>query len=990
MTSLLSRGPRGARVFGALSGLPLLANLALSGLALAQDGAMPPDWQRHDFRGASFGLPADWNAVQQSDSALAFSAGTAQAQKGPGFGVTLTAMPRSMVKGLEPLGEETIGGWQFTHYRGTETPDGEARIEGDVLISALPVLGNEHIAIVRSTYDDSIAAHQDLFDQIMTSLTLPPADGPWREPVLGGVMQAPLPDAWKDYRPDDNATARFTRIDPRGAVTLIRYDAADQDWSSWTYRVEERTPGQPVTFLGQPARLYDWAKPQDSYGDESDDLEGVRLYVMETCLPGGAPVAVLVEGMAAFQTSGTVQNLLDGLLYTPGPGALPCADAVFPVPETSAEAAVRRVDTGDSLLVRPVPQPDWAAQTLGALSFAVPTHWTGGPVDGGLAFMSSQGEYELYFGTTPDAPIQTDRQPEAVIDGQRFVVVHQADGEVLISMAPIATQGHLVVTLRGGMAKGPGFIDILATMKLDVPQVQPVTAQGLGGLVDYTVPVGWTVAETPDSVTLMADDARGYFTILRGAALLAPDGMAGLVRLRSHGDFESLAGLELSGYAWEGTVPEFIDKGVRDPGYHRLWISRTCLPGGEAFAVAFGGVQRFREGKTLARLKSDLAFHLPEGTAECDGPRSAGLILDPETDMVTGPMVDPAAMPPAPTVAEDAPVQPAPVTAPEPEPAAEPAPQVAPPPPPVLAAPPPSPPPPPMAEPDVFLAEEGGYSRYTNGRYGTAISYPSSYFTAQPPPGNGDGRTFVSADGSAQFMVFAQYDAMELGQAGLQQFDRDMAGTDQITHSAEGLGWYEMAGLSEGSAFYRKVLVSQDGFVQVFEISYPQAQIAEFEPVIRYMADGFGPLVDVPMDGVAEGGENQMFEAVSYPAVNIGALFTPARGTDLRKVLADTARVPVEGLLQQPVIFVISVLNTDGTWAYLQGTPVRPNGKPINWKATPYANDIAQGVMSDTVMSLMLNVDGEWVMMMEAFGPTDVAWVDWLDLYGLPEALFTP
>ena len=84
-------------------------------------------------------------------------------------------------------------------------------------------------------------------------------------------------------------------------------------------------------------------------------------------------------------------------------------------------------------------------------------------------------------------------------------------------------------------------------MKIDVPVPLSITARGLGGLVEYIVPVDWTVTDTSDSVTLMADDVRGYFTILRGAALPAPDGMAGLVPLRSNGDFVTLARLEMSG-----------------------------------------------------------------------------------------------------------------------------------------------------------------------------------------------------------------------------------------------------------------------------------------------------------------------------------------------------------------------------------------------------------------------------------------------------------
>ena len=269
----------GRGVSGGGLGLCLLA-----GVAMAQEAGLPADWLRHEFRGASFALPAGWTEVQNSDGGLGYVAGTTEAQKGPGFGVTLSAMPRSMVEGLEPLGEVTLGGWTFNHFRGSETPDGAATIEGDVLVSTVPVLENAHIAIIQSAYDDPIATHEALFAQIMATVQLPASDGPWREPVLGGVMQAPYPAAWRDYHAENNHYVEFKRIDPRGAISLIRYDAAVEDWESWTYHVEDRSAGERVTFMNEPARLYDWAKPQDSYGDDSDDLERVRLYVEKKLL----------------------------------------------------------------------------------------------------------------------------------------------------------------------------------------------------------------------------------------------------------------------------------------------------------------------------------------------------------------------------------------------------------------------------------------------------------------------------------------------------------------------------------------------------------------------------------------------------------------------------------------------------------------------------------------------------------------------------------
>ena len=117
---------------------------------------------------------------------------------------------------------------------------------------------------------------------------------------------------------------------------------------------------------------------------------------------------------------------------------------------------------------------------------------------------------------------------------------------------------------------------------------------------------------------------------------------------------------------------------------------------------------------------------------------------------------------------------------------------------------------------------------------------------------------------------------------------------------------------------------------------------------------------------------------------------TPARGTDLRKALMAAAREPIEAEIGQSIVFVASVLRTDGTWAYLQAVPHNPDGSPIDWAKTPFAAEMKKGVMSDTAMVLMRKVQGEWTVNDYIFGPTDVYWLNWANAYELDEALFMP
>ena len=127
---------------------------------------------------------------------------------------------------------------------------------------------------------------------------------------------------------------------------------------------------------------------------------------------------------------------------------------------------------------------------------------------------------------------------------------------------------------------------------------------------------------------------------------------------------------------------------------------------------------------------------------------------------------------------------------------------------------------------------------------------------------------------------------------------------------------------------------------------------------------------------------------VSQPAPSYGPFSTPARGTEERKQIMDAARSPIASDIGQSVIFIVDILRSDGHWAYLQATPVQPNGKPIDWTTTRYAEDWQVDAMSDTVMVLLSTDGGAWHAVDHIVGPTDVYWYGWIDQYQLPEALF--
>ncbi len=130
--------------------------------------------------------------------------------------------------------------------------------------------------------------------------------------------------------------------------------------------------------------------------------------------------------------------------------------------------------------------------------------------------------------------------------------------------------------------------------------------------------------------------------------------------------------------------------------------------------------------------------------------------------------------------------------------------------------------------------------------------------------------------------------------------------------------------------------------------------------------------------------------AGSAQAEALGPLHTPARGSAERAQIMDAARVPVVAEIGLPVVFVVDILNSDGTWAYLDARPQNPDGTEIKWSHTLLADAMAMGIMSNEVMVLLHHEGKGWVVTEYFMGPTDVAWYGWIDSYGLPERLFRP
>lgn len=129
--------------------------------------------------------------------------------------------------------------------------------------------------------------------------------------------------------------------------------------------------------------------------------------------------------------------------------------------------------------------------------------------------------------------------------------------------------------------------------------------------------------------------------------------------------------------------------------------------------------------------------------------------------------------------------------------------------------------------------------------------------------------------------------------------------------------------------------------------------------------------------------------AIMQAAARDAAVRVPPKGSPLRALLLDTARPAFEKEVGPPVEFVVKTLNVWEEWAFGDVRLQRPGGKPIDWRRTKFAEDIAQGVFETGSNFFLLQRTGDgWMLAELAIGPTDVAWDWWRQQRKLPYELF--
>ncbi|EFV12229.1 hypothetical protein [Segniliparus rugosus] len=103
--------------------------------------------------------------------------------------------------------------------------------------------------------------------------------------------------------------------------------------------------------------------------------------------------------------------------------------------------------------------------------------------------------------------------------------------------------------------------------------------------------------------------------------------------------------------------------------------------------------------------------------------------------------------------------------------------------------------------------------------------------------------------------------------------------------------------------------------------------------------------------------------------------------------LAVGSSVLVEGLGKLAKL-ALKGLHVSDDWAFVYGDIKEPDGRPIDYAGTRFAEAAANGGKSQRYAVLLQKVGNSWTLVDSAIGPTGLAWQDWSSRYGAPSEIF--
>lgn len=116
--------------------------------------------------------------------------------------------------------------------------------------------------------------------------------------------------------------------------------------------------------------------------------------------------------------------------------------------------------------------------------------------------------------------------------------------------------------------------------------------------------------------------------------------------------------------------------------------------------------------------------------------------------------------------------------------------------------------------------------------------------------------------------------------------------------------------------------------------------------------------------------------------------YTPPPGDPERQAIMDALRTPVERDLRKRVLFKVDRLKVQEGWAFMRGTPLRPDGRAMDYHDTPYQQAIDADSFEDWICALLYWRNGQWQVAQYMIGATDKTYEGWDRQFGAPLLIF--
>ncbi|UJW87287.1 hypothetical protein [Devosia sp. SL43] len=792
----------------------------------------PADWQAVSFRTLTAALPPEFQLGDDADDGRMWFLGDMATHKGVIFGFTLGS-ERDIFPDHAEIHVDRAVTLDGVAYRWREiTADlGDGTMADLLLLSSVdPVDGDESQLITGTTIGVSFEENRQMLETAIGTIrigTAPPPPETQDGTALDGLVIYSVPEDWNVLTSQGGLQVGFWPQVYSGYIGIARGEAVT-GIDGLQHDIPEDIELQAAEVLGQIADSYYWDGTEDEFQFGGAMVPGMFTYYRLLRCVDGDPVMVTLVGARGWAWEDEFYAVLDGITLDADKLTSCSRDDVgsagAPLPQEDIPAAEPSVP-----VAAPVPAPGAAAAAVtgspvdvGGVTFLLPEGWkVTYDTQDDKQFVSPDGRWTLLsFWWLPDEPLLgytditsvenlvLDHEPvmrisswfegfrtvqtvteRARSDGKRFMFTVEGqsatDSEITSVVAALTANLHL----QGGFDPSK-MVDPLAAAALATQPAAPSTLAdespgGVGRVVDFADgPQGWI----GDHATLTAERSGGP----SGGGVLkafAPgDGVNGylIAPPQMLGDWVGAQGMTVTIRTESGTYVAPFDYGGRGDIYIES-RGRTAaidfpLPVGTAWtteAIRFDAPGwRLSGAASMAELLADVtALHVRIEFLSGDATAWVSRI-----ELVGG---DAAAA---------------------------------------------------LVPPN----GDAGWTAYVNARFGTTIEYPSGLLAMQQAPDNDDGRTFRSPDGTVTLLVFGQYNIDGLDGPAMVARDRDWGDYGEVTYQSAKSDRYALSGYSDDRVFYRAARIdNQTGVVHVFEIEYPAAAKATWDPIVTRLAKSF-------------------------------------------------------------------------------------------------------------------------------------------------------